>query len=95
VATYYPSFKASGQVGLSGRALSRITSSLMVITSDGQKNNIGLSLKFEAKSLKVIDYTRKDGRHWEFSEKAIELIHQYKASPDAISHAHNSSSQPQ
>ena len=65
-------------VGLSGRAVGKITSSFMVITSNGQKTNIGLSLKFEAKALKVIDYSRKDGRYWEFSEKAIELIRDYK-----------------
>jgi hypothetical protein len=67
-------------VRLSGRALSKITSSFMVITSDGQKNNLGLSLKFEAKGLKVIDYSRKDGRHWEFSQKAVQLIRDYKVS---------------
>jgi hypothetical protein len=65
-------------VGLSGRAVGKITSSFMVITSNGQKNNIGLSLKFEAKALKVIDYSRKEGRYWEFSEKAVELIRDYK-----------------
>lgn len=52
----------------------------MVITSDGQKTNLGLSLKFEAKALKVIDYSRKEGRHWEFSEKAVELLREYKVS---------------
>lgn len=63
---------------ISGRALSKITSSFMVLTSDSSKNNLGLSLKFEAKSLKVIDYSRKDGRRWEFSEKTIDLIREYK-----------------
>lgn len=65
-------------VGLSGRAVSKITSSFMVITSNNQKQNLGLSLKFEGKGLKVIDYSRKDGRYWEFSEKAVELIRDYK-----------------
>lgn len=78
---YFPSFKAADMVGLSGRAISKITSSFMVITSDGQKNNLGLSLKFEAKGLKVIDYSRKDGRYWEFSEKAVDLIREYKVRP--------------
>ena len=50
----------------------------MVITSDGQKNNLGLSLKFEAKSMKVIDYSRKEGRTWEYSQKALDLIREYK-----------------
>jgi Exoribonuclease Xrn1 D2/D3 domain len=52
----------------------------MVITSDGQKSNLGLSLKFEAKSMKVLDYSQKpaNGRGWEYSEKAIQLIRDYK-----------------
>ncbi|KAG6889401.1 hypothetical protein C0992_005394 [Termitomyces sp. T32_za158] len=82
-ARYFPSFKAAEMLGISGRALSKITSSFMVITSDNQKINLGLSLKFEAKALKVIDYPRKDGRHWEYSENAVELIRDYKlAFPD-------------
>ena len=52
----------------------------MVITSDNQKTNLGLSLKFEAKSLKVINYSKKDGRNWQYSEKAIDLLIEYKAS---------------
>ena len=50
----------------------------MVIGSDGQKTNLGLSLKFEAKALKVVNYSRKNGRYWEFSEEAINLIRGYK-----------------
>ena len=65
-------------LGMSGRALSKVMSSFMVLTSDGSKSNLGLSLKFEAKGLKVIEYSRKDGRFWEFSEKAIQLLHEYK-----------------
>ena len=75
---YYPSFKAAEMVGITGRALSKITSSFMVIMSDNSKINLGLSIKFEAKSLKVINYSRKEGRHWEFSEKAVELIREYR-----------------
>ncbi|KAF8799408.1 hypothetical protein BYT27DRAFT_7217717 [Phlegmacium glaucopus] len=70
---YYPSFKAAEIVGISGRALEKVTSSFMVITSDNQKNNLGRSLKYEAKALKVIDYSRKG------SEKAIELLREYKS----------------
>lgn len=73
-------------IGISGRALSKITSSFMVITSDGSKTNLGLSLKFEAKGLKVIDYSRKDSRHWEFSEKAIDLIKEYKVELFSLLH---------
>jgi 5'-3' exoribonuclease 1 len=46
---YFPSFKVADMVGMSGRALSKITSSFLVLTSDNQKMNLGLSLKFEAK----------------------------------------------
>lgn len=75
---YYPSFKAAEMVGMSGRALSRVTSSFMVLTSDSQKVNLGLSLKFDAKGMKVLDYSRKEGRFWEFSDKAVDLILEYK-----------------
>lgn len=75
---YFPSFKAADILGLSGKAVSKITSSFMVVGSDGSKSNLGLSLKFEGKGLKVIEYSRKDGRYWEFSGKAMELIDEYK-----------------
>lgn len=81
---YLPSFKATSTIGISPRALSKITSSFMVLTSDHQKNNLGLSIKFEAKGLKVIDYSRKTGRYWEFSDKAIDLIREYKVGPVQI-----------
>lgn len=61
---------------MSGLTLSKLTSSLMV--SEGErKTNIGLNLKFEAKSQKVLGYSRKGVSGWEFSQKAIELIQDY------------------
>ncbi|KAH7907684.1 exonuclease II [Hygrophoropsis aurantiaca] len=80
-ASYLPSYKAAASLSISGRALSKITSSFMVVTSDGQKSNIGLSLKFEAKGQKVVGYSRKEGTArggWEYSEKALQLIREYK-----------------
>lgn len=65
-------------MGISPRALSKIASSYMVVGRDKQKTNIGLSLKFGAKALKVVDYTKMDGRYWEYSEKAVGLIKEYK-----------------
>jgi len=52
----------------------------MIITSDGQKSNLGLSLKFEAKGMKVLDYSQKstNGRGWDYSEKAVDLLANYK-----------------
>ena len=49
-------------VGISGRVLGKIASSFMAITTDEQKTNIGLSLKFEAKVSKVVNYSWKEGR---------------------------------
>ena len=43
----------------------------MVIAFNGQKNDIGLSLKFEAKGLQIAD---KDRRYWEFSKKAAPCL---------------------
>ena len=42
------------------------------------KINLGLSVKFEAKAQKVIDYSRKADRYWEFSEITVALIKEYK-----------------
>lgn len=50
---------------------------------DGDRSgmiNLGLSVKFEAKALKVIGYSRKTDRHWEFSQSTVDLIKEYKAS---------------
>lgn len=77
---YFPSFKVAEMVGITGHALSKITSSFMILAPDGGKVNMGLSLKFEAKGLKVISYSRKNDRFWEFSDKAVELIKAYKVS---------------
>jgi len=66
----------------------------MVISGDGQKNNLGLSLKFEAKGMKVLDYSQKtaNGRGWEYSEMTIDLIRNYKvcviiSSSSSLSHS--------
>jgi 5'-3' exoribonuclease 1 len=71
-------------LGMSGLTLAKITSSLMVVSSDGQKSNLGLSLKFEARGMKVLDYSRKQGRSWEFSDKAVELIKEYRVQSRSI-----------
>ena len=75
---YHESFKVAARIGLSNMAVSKITSSFMVLTTDGRKHNLGLSIKYEAKGLKVIGYTRKNGRNWEYSEKAISLLEDYR-----------------
>lgn len=42
------------------------------------KVNLGLSVKFEGKSQKVIDYSRKTDRYWEFSQETVALVKEYK-----------------
>jgi hypothetical protein len=74
---YTPAHILSRSLGISSLALARITSSLLVEGDDGSKTNIGLSLKFESKGMKVLGYTRKADRGWEYSRKAYELIHDY------------------
>lgn len=67
---------------ISSLALSKITSSLQ-ITVDGaqQKVNLGLCLKYDSKSRKVLGYSRKTPKGWEYSQKALDLINEYRVFP--------------
>ncbi|KZT42222.1 hypothetical protein SISSUDRAFT_114027 [Sistotremastrum suecicum HHB10207 ss-3] len=76
---YHPAYQVAQMLGLTGLGVSKITSSFMVLTADGSKVNVGLSIKFEAKSMKVLDYSRRGERGWEFSDKAVQLLKDYKA----------------
>lgn len=81
---YLPSHFVSRQLHMSGLTLSKITSSMMLNHGDS-KLNVGLNLKFEAKSQKVLGYTRKGDSGWQFSSKAVKLIEDYKNSfPEII-----------
>ena len=73
---YVPSYQVARMLGINPLVLSRITSSFSVIVDD-ERQNLGLNLKFEAKKLKVLGYSRKRGNGWEFSEKAIALLREY------------------
>lgn len=50
----------------------------MVTVNGDSKINLGLNLKFEAKSQKVLGYTQKTDSGWEYSERAVQLIEEYK-----------------
>jgi 5'-3' exoribonuclease 1 len=57
----------------------------MVQLSDGSKTNIGLSLKFESKGLKVLGFSKRNDRGWEFSETTALALERYKAAfPEAF-----------
>ncbi len=73
---YMPSYAVARMLNLNPLTLSKITSSFTV-TMGSQRLNLGLDLKFEARKLKVLGYSRRDKSGWSFSKKAIELIQQY------------------
>lgn len=73
---YTPSFAVAKMLSLNPLVLSKLTSSFSV-NSSGLRLNLGLNLKFEAKKLKVLGYSRRGDTGWEYSRKAIELIQQY------------------
>ncbi|KAG0260553.1 hypothetical protein BG011_001826 [Mortierella polycephala] len=76
---YMPSFIVNKKVGISGLILSKLTSSLHVVyRATDRRVNLGLNLKFEGKKQKVLGYTRKTDSGWEFSQKAVALLQEYK-----------------
>lgn len=88
---YTPSYVVSNTLGIDALVLSKITSSLTIQDKGLQRINLGLNLKFEARQLKVVGYTRKNHNgQWEFSNKAIDLICQYlRAFPKFIELLHS------
>lgn len=73
---YTPSYRVAQMLHLHPLVLSKLTSSFNV-NSSGLRLNLGLNLKFEAKKLKVLGYSRKNASGWEYSRKAIDLLAQY------------------
>ncbi|RAR04095.1 5 -3 exoribonuclease [Stemphylium lycopersici] len=73
---YLPSYIVAKQLRMPPLALSKLTSSFNV-NSSGLKLNLGLNLKFEAKKLKVLGYSRKSANGWEYSQKAMNLLSNY------------------
>ncbi|KAL8900075.1 MAG: hypothetical protein Q9207_005869 [Kuettlingeria erythrocarpa] len=84
ITPYTPAFAVARMLSLNPLVLSKITSAFQVIVDDS-KVNVGLNLKFEARGLKVLGYSRKAATGWEFSQKAIQLLQQYMVRfPDFI-----------
>jgi 5'-3' exoribonuclease 1 len=72
---YIASFVLAKQLKIPNLVLSRVTSSMTVNCMRLKKSwNLGLEMKFEGKQLKVLGYTRKGERGWEFSNAAKDLI---------------------
>ncbi|KAI9041744.1 chromatin-binding exonuclease XRN1 [Aspergillus affinis] len=73
---YMPSYAIARNLRLNPLVLAKITSSFSV-DIEGQRVNLGLNLKFEARKQKVLGYSRRGESGWEFSPKAVELLQQY------------------
>ncbi|KAJ5104630.1 hypothetical protein NUU61_001977 [Penicillium alfredii] len=73
---YMPSYAIARSLRLNPLVLAKITSSFTVDV-EGQRVNLGLNLKFEARKQKVLGYSRRGDSGWEFSQKAMDLIQQY------------------
>jgi len=73
---YVPAFALARNLKLHPLALAKLTSSLTV-QSGGLELNLGLNLKFQARKLKVLGYSRIGPSGWEYSPKAVDLIQQY------------------
>ncbi|KAA8915313.1 hypothetical protein TRICI_002542 [Trichomonascus ciferrii] len=74
---YYPSYEIAKMIKMHPLMLSKITSSFLVLVGN-KKYDAGLSLKFEAKRLKVLGYSRRGQRGWEFTPQTIQLIQEYR-----------------
>ncbi|KAL4886237.1 XRN 5'-3' exonuclease N-terminus-domain-containing protein [Aspergillus karnatakaensis] len=73
---YMPSYAIARNLRLNPLVLAKITSSFSVDV-EGQRVNLGLNLKFEARKQKVLGYSRRGESGWEFSARAVGLLQQY------------------
>lgn len=73
---YQPSFKIAKILHISTLFLSKITAK-MVVLADNKKFDIGLNIRNEGKRLKVLGYSQRNLKGWNYSELAIKLIRQY------------------
>ncbi|CUM65023.1 uncharacterized protein PRCAT00002642001 [Priceomyces carsonii] len=75
---YYPSYEVAKTLRLHPLFLSKISSGFMVEDNKGRKVNVGLELKFEGRREKVLGFTKRNVKGWEFSPLAIKLIEDYR-----------------
>jgi 5'-3' exoribonuclease 1 len=75
---YMTAHTVAKQLRLNNLVLSKITASFTISALGLDRINLGLNLKFEAKKLKVLGYSRRGEHGWEYSDKAVQLINTYK-----------------
>lgn len=75
---YLPSFEAARVLKISPLFLSKVAGSFL-LKDKNSKLNVGLDIKFEVRRLKVLGYTRKGPKVWEYSPLAIQLLKDYRS----------------
>jgi 5'-3' exoribonuclease 1 len=75
---YFPSYTVATLLNMKPLPLSKITSSFTVVVDGETRMNLGLSLKFEARRQKILGYSRRVPEGWQFSDKALALVKEYK-----------------
>lgn len=74
---YRASYTIAQELQLHPLVLSKITASFSVSALGLPRLNLGLNLKFESKKLKVLGYSRRSEKGWEYSDKAVDLLRTY------------------
>ncbi|KAL1396671.1 hypothetical protein pipiens_010362 [Culex pipiens pipiens] len=82
---YLTTYDAASSIGISANLLSRLSSTIYMVTGGRRslnvdekgKMNIGLQLRLVSQDIETVGYTRKMGKNWMYSDKAIELVKAY------------------
>lgn len=82
---YLSTYDAASSIGISANLLGRLSSTIYMVTGGRRslnvdekgKMNIGLQLRLVSQDIETVGYTRKVGKNWMYSEKAIELVKAY------------------
>lgn len=84
---YYPSPVVAKMVSMPPLVLSKMMSSMRVSFGSKGSINAGLNIKFDARKLKVLGFSRKNSYGWEYSENAVRLVLEYrKKFPELINY---------
>lgn len=80
---YYPSYIIAKRLQIHPLFLSKLTSKFLITDTNNRQTNVGLMIKFEARHEKVLGYSRRNVKGWEYSDMAMSLIMEYRqAFPD-------------
>ncbi|QPG74944.1 hypothetical protein FOA43_002282 [Brettanomyces nanus] len=75
---FHPSNTVAKMLHISPLFLSKITSMYLIYAPGGERReDVGLGLKFQGKQQKVLGFTRKSERYWEYSDLAVATLDDY------------------